>query len=83
MPPYTMMPVRRSVVASAQLEERMGAEGASVARASIENVLFISNVQTALDFDFGGYMQAIEAIANGETTAVQALPELQEQISVP
>jgi multiple sugar transport system substrate-binding protein len=78
LPPY-VMPARRSLAESAAFEERVGPQVAAVARASIENALIVSDMPARLEGDFEGFVEALEAILNGSTTAMEALTELQRR----
>jgi ABC-type glycerol-3-phosphate transport system substrate-binding protein len=76
--PYRLMPARRSLAESSAYEERVGAEVAAAARASIEYAFFFN---TAALGQFEGAMQALGAalrdILEGYKTPQQAMDEAQ------
>lgn len=78
MPLYTM-PARRSLVESAAYEEMVGPEVAAVARASMENMLFVGGGRAGFDPNMMAFFQALYEIADGNVTALEALTELQRQ----
>jgi multiple sugar transport system substrate-binding protein len=78
MMPY-MMPARRSVTESAAFEQQVGAEAASVARASIESMVVVSDIPDNLEQGLEGFVETLIAILNGEVPAEQGMVELQRQ----
>lgn len=80
IPPF-VLPARRSLAESTEYTDRVGAEIAAVARASIEDALILSNVQvTDLGQQTERFGEALVEIMNGNVTALEALTALQQQI---
>jgi multiple sugar transport system substrate-binding protein len=82
MPAYAM-PARRSLAESEAYENRVGLQVALVALESVENALLVTNAQAELEPDMEQYieryMEALQEIMNGNTTAREALPQIQMQ----
>jgi multiple sugar transport system substrate-binding protein len=76
--PY-VMPARRSVVESAEFEEQVGPEVAAVVRASIEDMVIVSDLPDGLEQDLEGFVETLIAILNGEVLADEGLTQLQMQ----
>jgi multiple sugar transport system substrate-binding protein len=76
--PYGTTPTRRSVLESSAYEQRVGGDVAEIARESIQNVSLLSRAL----FEFMNpylYVQAIDRIVNGDSTAQEALSAAQRQ----
>jgi multiple sugar transport system substrate-binding protein len=77
---YRLMPARRSLAESAAYEQLVGREVASVARASMENVVAVSSWNW---FDFLEameiYEEAVDQIVNGDATPQEAMDWAQRE----
>jgi multiple sugar transport system substrate-binding protein len=76
--PY-VMPARRSVVESVAFEDRVGPEVAAVVRASIEDMVVVSDLPDGLEQGLGGFIETLIAILDGEITVDEGLAQLQMQ----
>jgi ABC-type glycerol-3-phosphate transport system substrate-binding protein len=79
--PYRLMPARRSLAESSAYEDRVGAEVAAVARASMEHA-FVLTLPADLDQHEGAvetFEDALEDILQGRKTPLEAMTEAQQK----
>lgn len=77
---YRLMPVRKSLAASAAYEQQVGGEVAAVARASMEQaVLFSPRIWTEFGAAMDIFEQAVGQIIDGDTTPQEAMDWAQRE----
>lgn len=77
--PQNGIPARRSLLASQELEDKLGKEIATTARISAEHIVFMSPNMYEMYDALRLYQQAIESVVDGRATAQEALTWAQQE----
>jgi len=77
--PGNLMPARKSLVEAAAYEQLVGNEIAVAARSSMENAVLISPDLVVFVDSLGAFIEAVEDVMAGRSTAEEAMSQLQRQ----